>query len=55
MFDGTPDGRLLFEIGNVYKCISKHNRAEFEVSYGHSIYLEDPVVRKYFIPYLPEK
>ena len=51
MFDGTPDGRLLFEIGNVYKCISKHDRAEFEVSYGHSIYLEDPVVRKHFIPF----
>ena len=55
MFDGMPDGRLLFEIGNVYKCISKHDRAEFEVSYGHSIYLEDPVVCKYFIPYLPEE
>lgn len=51
MFDGTPDGRLLFEIGNVYKCISKHDRAEFEVSYGHSIYLEDPVVCKHFIPF----
>ena len=51
MFDGTPDGRLLFEIGNVYKCLSKHDRAEFEVSYGHSIYLEDPVVRKHFIPF----
>lgn len=49
MFDGTPDGRLLFEIGNVYKCLSKHDRAEFEVSYGHSVYLEDPVVCKYFI------
>lgn len=55
MFDGTPDGRLLFEIGNVYKCLSKHDRAEFEVSYGHSVYLEDPVVCKYFIPYLPEE
>lgn len=51
MFDGTPDGRLLFEIGNVYKCISKHDRAEFEVSYGHSVYLEDPVVCKHFIPF----
>lgn len=51
MFDGTPDGRLLFEIGNVYKCISKNDRAEFEVSYGHSVYLEDTVVRKYFIPF----
>ena len=51
MFDGTPDGRLLFEIGNVYKCLSKHDRAEFEVSYGHSVYLEDPVVCKYFIPF----
>ena len=51
MFDGTPDGRLLFEIGNVYKCLSKHDRAEFEVSYGHSVYLEDPVVRKYFLPF----
>lgn len=51
MFDGTPDGRLLFEVGNVYKCLSKHDRAEFEVSYGHSVYLEDPVVCKYFIPF----
>ena len=51
MFDGTPDGRLLFEIGNVYKCLSKHDRAEFEVFYGHSVYLEDPVVRKFFIPF----
>ena len=51
MFDGTPDGKLLFEIGNVYKCLSKHDRAEFEVSYGHSVYLEDPVVCKYFIPF----
>ena len=51
MFDGTPEGRLLFEIDNVYKCISKHDRAEFEVSYGHSVYLEDPVVCKYFIPF----
>ena len=51
MFDGTPNGRLLFEIGNVYKCLSKHDRAEFEVSYGHSVYLEDPVVCKHFIPF----
>ena len=51
MFDGTPDGKLLFEIDNVYKCLSKHDRAEFEVSYGHSVYLEDPVVCKYFIPF----
>ena len=51
MFDGTPNGRLLFEIGNVYKCLSKHDRAEFEVSYGHSVYLEDPVVYKHFIPF----
>lgn len=51
MFDGTPDGKLLFEIDNVYKCLSKHSRAEFEVSYGHSVYLEDPVVCKYFIPF----
>ncbi len=50
MFDGTPDCRLLFEVGNIYKCLSKHNRAEFEVSYGHSVYLEDPVVCKHFIP-----
>ena len=55
MFDGTPDGRLLFEIGNVYKCLSKHNRAEFEVSYGHSVYLEDPIVRRYFIPFEGEQ
>lgn len=51
MFDGTPEGRLLFEVDNVYKCLSKHDRAEFEVSYGHSVYLEDPVVRKHFIPF----
>lgn len=51
MFDGTSDGRLLFEVGNIYKCLSKHNRAEFEVSYGHSVYLEDPVIRKHFIPF----
>lgn len=51
MFDGTPDGRLLFEIDNVYKCLSKHDRAEFEVSYGHSVYLEDPIVCKYFTPF----
>lgn len=51
MFDGTPDGKLLFEVGNIYKCLSKHSRAEFEVSYGHSIYLEDPVVCKHFIPF----
>lgn len=50
MFDGTPDGKLLFEVGNIYKCLSKHDRAEFEVSYGHSVYLEDPVVCKHFIP-----
>lgn len=55
MFDGTPDGRLLFEIDNVYKCLSKHNRAEFEVSYGHSVYLEDPIVRRYFIPFEGEQ
>lgn len=55
MFNGTPDGRLLFEIDNVYKCLSKHDRAEFEVSYGHSVYLEDPIVRKYFIPFEDEQ
>lgn len=51
MFDGTPDGKLLFEVGNIYRCLSKHNRAEFEVSYGHYVYLEDPVVCKHFIPF----
>lgn len=51
MFDGTPDGRLLFEVGNIYRCLSKHDRAEFEASYGHSVYLEDPVVCKHFIPF----
>lgn len=51
MFDETPDSKLLFEVGNVYKCLSKHDRAEFEVSYGHSVYLEDPVVCKHFIPF----
>lgn len=34
MFDGTPDGKLLFEVGNIYRCLSKHDRAEFEVSSG---------------------
>ena len=51
LFDGTPEGRLLFEIGNVYRCLSKHDRAEFEISPGHCIYLEDPVVCKHFIPF----
>lgn len=51
MFDGTPDSKLLFEVGNIYKCLSKHDIAEFEVSYGHSVYLEDPVVCKHFIPF----
>lgn len=50
MFDGTPEGRLLFEVGNVYRCLSKNDRAEFEISQGHSIYLEDPIVRKHFVP-----
>jgi hypothetical protein len=51
MFSGTHDGKLLFEVGNIYKCLSKHDRAEFEISYGHSVYLEDPVVCKHFIPF----
>ena len=51
MFDGTSEDRLLFEVGNIYKCLSKHDRAEFETSYGHSIYLVDPAVRKHFIPF----
>lgn len=51
MFDGTPDSKLLFEVGNIYKCLSKHDIAEFEVSYGHSVYLQDPVVCKHFIPF----
>ena len=50
MFDGTPEGKILFEIGEVYKCLSKHDIAEFEVSYGHSVFLIDPVVKKHFIP-----
>lgn len=50
MFDGTPEGKILFEVGNVYKCISKHDIAEFEVSYGHSVFLIDSIVRKHFIP-----
>lgn len=54
MFDGTPDGKLLFEVGNIYRCLSKHDRAEFEASYGHSVYLEDPVVCKHFIPFKKE-
>lgn len=50
MFDGTPEGKILFEVGEVYKCLSKHAIAEFEVSYGHSVFLIDPVVREHFIP-----
>lgn len=50
MFDGTPEGKILFEVGEVYKCLSKHDIAEFEVSYGHSVFLIDPVVKKHFIP-----
>ncbi len=50
MFDRTPEGKILFEVGKVYKCLSKHAIAEFEVSYGHSVFLIDPVVRKHFIP-----
>jgi hypothetical protein len=50
MFDGTPEGKILFEVGEVYKCLSKHDIAEFEVSYGHSVFLIDPVVREHFIP-----
>jgi hypothetical protein len=49
MFDGSPESRLLFEVGNLYKCISKNDVAEFESSYGHSVFLIDPVVRKHFI------
>lgn len=49
MFDGSPEGRLLFEVGNLYKCISKHDIAEFESSYGHNVFLIDPVVREHFI------
>lgn len=49
MFDGTPESRLLFETGKLYKCISKQDIAEFESSYGHSVFLIDPVVRKHFI------
>lgn len=54
IFDGTPDGKLLFEEGNIYKCLSKHDKAEFEVSYGHSVYLEDPVVYRHFIPFIEQ-
>ena len=50
MFDGTPEGKILFEVGEVYKCLSKHDIAEFEVSYGHSVFIIDPVVKKHFIP-----
>lgn len=49
MFDGSPEGKLLFETGKLYKCISKHAIAEFESSYGHSVFLIDPVVREHFI------
>ena len=49
MFDGTPENRLWFEVGNLYKCISKNDVAEFESSYGHTVFLPDPVVRKHFI------
>ena len=52
MFDGTSEGRLLFEVGNVYRCLSKHNnRAEFEVSHGHSVSLEDSIICKHFVPF----
>ena len=49
MFDDTPESKLLFETGNLYKCISKHDIAEFESSYGHSVFLIDPDVRKHFV------
>ena len=49
MFDGTPDGKLLFDAGKIYRCISKHNIAEFETSPGHSEYITDPIVREHFI------
>lgn len=49
MFDGSPESKLLFETGKLYKCISKNDIAEFESSYGHSVFLIDPVVKKHFI------
>ena len=49
MFDGSPENRLWFEIGSLYKCVSKDDIAEFESSYGHNVFLIDPVVREHFI------
>lgn len=55
MFDGTPEGRLLFEPGNLYKCIKIHkcvtnnDVAVFESPYGLPVFLTDSMVREHFI------
>lgn len=55
MFDGTPESRLLFETGNLYKCIKIHkcvtnnDIAVFESPYGQPAFLTDSMVRKHFI------
>ena len=55
MFDGTPESRLLFEPGNLYKCIKIHkcvtnnDVAVFESPYWQPVFLTDSIVRKHFI------
>lgn len=55
MFDGTPEGRLLFEVGNLYKCVKIHkcvtnnDVAVFESPYGLPVFLTDSMVREHFI------
>lgn len=55
MFDGTPEGRLLFEPGNLYKCVKIHkcvtnnDVAVFESPYGQPVFLTDSIVREHFI------
>ena len=55
MFDGTPENRLLFETGKLYKCIKIHkcvtnnDVAVFESPYWQSVFLTDSIVRKHFI------
>ena len=55
MFDGTPESRLLFEPGNLYKCVKIHkcvtnnDVAVFESPYWLPVFLTDSIVRKHFI------
>ena len=55
MFDGTSESRLLFETGNLYKCVkihkcvTKNNVAVFESPYWQPVFLTDSMVRKHFI------